>query len=64
MIQTLKQFTGGTNLFSAVSALLAKLNIKFDRETAEPINIANLYDRHMPKYLTAAFQCIDKKKGT
>ena len=58
MIQTLKQFTDGTRLFDAVSALLSKLNIKFDRETAEPIAVADLYDGTMPRYLTDALQCI------
>ena len=60
MIQTLKQFTGGTRLFDAVSALMAKLHIEFDRETAEPIDVAGLYDRPMPNYLTQALECIDK----
>lgn len=58
MIQTLKQFTRGTRLFDAVSALLAKLNIEFDRETAEPIDVADLYDGPMPQYLTDALQSI------
>lgn len=60
MIQTLKQFTGGTRLFDSVSALMAKLHIEFDRETAEPIDVAGLYDRPMPRYLTEALECIDK----
>ena len=60
MIQTLKQFTGGSRLFDAVSALLAKLNIEFDRETAEPIDVADLYDGPMPQYLTNALQCINR----
>lgn len=59
MIQTLKQFTGGTLLFDAVSALLAKLNIEFDRETAEPIDVADLYDGVMPQYLKDALQNIE-----
>lgn len=58
MIETLKQFTGGARLFDAVSSLLSKLNIEFDRETAEPIDVADLYDGPMPQYLTDALQNI------
>lgn len=57
MEQILKRFTTD-NLFNATSALLSKLNIEFDRETAEPISVADLYDTPMPKYLTEALECI------
>lgn len=60
MNEILKQFTGGNSLFNAVSALLSKLNIKFDRETAEAISVEDLYEGKMPKYLTEALECIDK----
>lgn len=58
MIETLKLFTSGKSLFEATSGLLAKLNIEFDRETAEPIDVADLYDGPMPAYLTEALQRI------
>lgn len=58
MNATLKRFTTDS-LFNATSALLSKLNIEFDRETAEPISVADLYDGAMPKYLTDALECID-----
>lgn len=57
MEQTLRQFTTDS-LFNATAALLSKLNIEFDRETAEPISVADLYDTAMPKYLTEALECI------
>ncbi len=57
MEHILRQFTTD-NLFNATSALLSKLNIEFDRETAEPISVADLYDTPMPKYLTEALECI------
>lgn len=59
MINVLRNFTTET-LFDATSALLSKLNIRFDRETAEPISVADLYDGPMPQYLIDALQCIDK----
>lgn len=59
MEHILRQFTTDT-LFNATSALLEKLHIEFDRETAEPISVADLYDAPMPKYLTDALECIDK----
>lgn len=58
MKSTLKRFTTEP-LFDATSRLLTKLNIEFDRETAEPIDVAALYDGQMPKYLTAALQNIE-----
>lgn len=58
MNSTLNRFTTDS-LFNATSALLSKLNIEFDRETAEPISVADLYDGAMPKYLTDALECID-----
>ena len=58
MTNTLKLFTTST-LFDATSALLAKLNIRFNRQTAEPINIADLYDGAMPQYLTNALRLIE-----
>lgn len=58
MINVLRNFTTET-LFDATSALLSKLNIRFDRETAEPISVADLYDGPMPQYLIEALQCID-----
>lgn len=57
MKSTLKRFTTEP-LFDATSRLLTKLNIEFDRETAEPIDVAALYDGQMPKYLTEALQNI------
>ena len=57
MIQTLNRFSSEP-LFDATSHLLNKLNIEFDRETAEPINVADLYDGPMPQYLTDALECI------
>lgn len=57
MLDTLKLFTE-ENLFDATSALLAELHIKFDRETAEAIQMADFYDGQMPKYLTEALQAI------
>lgn len=58
MEQTLKKFTNDT-LFNATSALLERLHIQFDRETAEPISIADFYETALPKYLTDALECID-----
>ena len=57
MIETLKRFTEGS-LFEASSVLLNKLNIGFEGETAEPINIADIYDGPMPQYLTKALKSI------
>ena len=57
MIQTLNRFSS-ESLFDATSHLLNKLNIEFDRETAEPINVADLYDGPIPQYLTDALECI------
>lgn len=53
MIDALRNFTTET-LFDATSALLSTLHIQFDRETAEPINVADLYDGVMPQYLKDA----------
>ena len=58
MIQTLKRFTV-ESLFDAASKLLSKLNIQFDRETAEPIDVADLFDGIMPKYLTDALKAVE-----
>lgn len=58
MLNTLSKFTT-ESLFDATSALLSKLNIQFDRETAEPIDVADLYDAPMPQYLTEALQSVD-----
>lgn len=58
MIDTLKLFTT-SSLFDATSALLGKLNIRFNRQTAEPINVADLYDGAMPQYLTNALRLIE-----
>lgn len=58
MLNTLLRFTT-ESLFDATSALLSKLNIQFDRETAEPIDVADLYDAPMPQYLTEALQSVD-----
>lgn len=58
MIDTLKRFTQ-ESLFDATAHLLSKLNIQFDREIAEPINVAELYDGPMPQYLTDALDSID-----
>lgn len=58
MKETLKKFTTD-KLFDATSALLDQLSIRFDRETAEPINVADLYDQEMPQYLTEALSLIE-----
>lgn len=58
MTNTLKLFTT-SSLFDATSALLAKLNIRFNRQTAEPINVAALYDGAMPQYLTNALRLVE-----
>ena len=58
MTDTLKLFTT-SSLFDATSALLGKLNIRFNRQTAEPINVAALYDGAMPQYLTNALRLIE-----
>lgn len=57
MIESLRNFTTET-LYSATSKLLTRLHIQFDRETAEAIDVADLYDQPMPKYLTDASECI------
>ena len=59
MITSLKKFTG-KSLFDATSLLLEELHIKFDRETAEPIDVADLYDQPMPLYLREALTNIEK----
>lgn len=58
MLNTLSKFTT-ESLFDATSTLLSKLNIQFDRETAEPIDVADLYDAPMPQYLTEALLSVD-----
>lgn len=58
MIDTLKRFTQ-ESLFDATAHLLSKLNIQFDREIAEPIDVAELHDGPMPQYLTDALDSID-----
>lgn len=50
----LSKFTRGGNLFDACASLLAYLNVQFDRQSEEPINIANIYNDALPKYLTEA----------
>lgn len=57
MIETLKRFTEGS-LFEASSYLLNKLNIGFEGETAQPIDVADIYDGPMPQYLTEALKLI------
>lgn len=57
MIETLKRFTE-ESLFEASSDLLNKLNIGFEGETAEPIDVADIYDGPMPQYLTEALKLI------
>lgn len=57
MIQTLNLFSSDT-LFDATSALLRKLNIEIDRETAESINMLDLYDGPIPQYLTDTLKSI------
>lgn len=58
--QTLCCFTERKDgsLFNATTTLLNKLGIQLDRETAEPINVRDLYDGPMPQYLTNALQDI------
>ena len=58
MTDILKRFTN-ESLFDATSHLLSKLNIYFARETAQPIDVAELYDAPMPKYLTDALDSIN-----
>lgn len=58
MKQTLTRFTT-ESLFEATSNFLSKLKIEFDRETAESIDVADLYDGPMPQYLKDALQHID-----
>ena len=60
MIQTLSYFTEHKeiSLFNATANLLEKLGIQFDRETAEAIDVEELYDGPMPKYLTDALESI------
>lgn len=53
MKEALKKFTTET-LFDATADLLSTLHIQFDRETAEPIDIADFYDGVMPQYLRDA----------
>jgi len=53
MKDTLRKFTTET-LFDATSALLTKLNIKFNRTTAEPIQLSDYYDNELPKYVKEA----------
>ena len=48
------------SLFDASSALLDRLNIRFDRETAESIDVKELYDGNIPTYLLDALAHIDK----
>ena len=57
MKETLKLFTK-ESLFDATSALLSKLNIFIDRETAQPIDVTELYEPPVPKYFTDALQHI------
>lgn len=57
MIETLKRFTEGS-LFEASSCLLRKLNLGFQGETAQPIDVADIYDGPMPQYLTEALKLI------
>ena len=59
MKNILRRFTH-ESLFEATAHLLSELNIQFDREIAEPINVADLYDGPMPQYLTNALQSINE----
>lgn len=59
MKNILRRFTH-ESLFEATEHLLSELNIQFDREIAEPINVADLYDGPMPQYLTNALQSINE----
>ena len=45
-------------LFDATSDFLHKLNVEFEAETAEPINVSELYEGPMPQYLADAMKCI------
>ena len=59
MIQTLIKFTS-ESLFDATSAFLTKLNVIFDRVTAESINVSELYDdAPMSQYMKEALEYID-----
>lgn len=58
MIQALKNFSS-ESLFNATSTLMSKLNIEIDRETAEAINVTDLYDGVIPQYFSDALQSIE-----
>ncbi len=57
MRNTLARFTSGS-LFDASLALLEKLNIHINSETAEPIPFEQLYDAPIPNYLAEALRSI------
>ncbi len=58
MKDALHKFIEGS-LFEASTSLLQHLNVYLDRETAEAINVAELFDGEMPQYLTNALSLID-----
>lgn len=57
MRDTLTKFTS-ESLFDASLALLDKLNIQINSETAEPIPFEELYDAPIPNYLAEALKSI------
>jgi len=57
MENTLKSFVGDS-LFEATSNLLEKLNIQFNRLTAQPVEFTDLYDGTLPKYLVDSLKMI------
>lgn len=59
MTDTLRSFVD-SSLFDATSSLLAKLRIKFDRETAEPVSLSDFYDGPMPQSLVESYHSVDK----
>ena len=61
-IRALSEFTARDKgaLFNATATLLDKLGIQFDRDSAQPIQVADLYDGPMPQYLIDALDSIDE----
>lgn len=60
LIEALSEFTARDKgaLFNATATLLDKLGIQFDRDSAQPIQVADLYDGPMPQYLIDALDSI------
>ena len=62
LIEALSEFTARDKgaLFNATASLLDKLGIQFDRDSAQPIQVAELYDGPMPQYLINALDSIEE----